>query len=94
MKIFQTQNNNYQNDNNNKRIRFIRKNIIHACNEQQVNLWDFHNIMGGENSMKEWYKMGLTGEDKLHFKKLGYEIQGELIAKAFIDLILRKNEIR
>ncbi len=43
--------------------------------------------MGGENSIHEWYKKGLTGEDKLHFKRIGYEIQGELFAKALIDLI-------
>ena len=43
--------------------------------------------MGGESSIENWYKKGLTGEDKIHFKKKGYEVQGELFVNALIKLI-------
>ncbi|MCK5170637.1 MAG: hypothetical protein KAQ75_12225 [Bacteroidales bacterium] len=75
----------------NNNILLVRDNILKICDDFQLNFWDFHSIMGGENSILEWHKKGLCSEDKLHFKKIGYEIQGELFAKALIDLI--KNNI-
>ncbi|HAF28852.1 MAG TPA: hypothetical protein DCG75_07365 [Bacteroidales bacterium] len=80
---------NIKNDN----IQLVRDNILKIGNEFQLSIWDFYSIMGGENSIHDWYKKGLTGQDKLHFKRIGYEIQGELFAKALIDLI-EKNGIK
>jgi lysophospholipase L1-like esterase len=80
-------------NNNNDNIQLVRDNIFKISNEFQLSIWDFYSIMGGENSIHDWYKKGLTGQDKLHFKRIGYEIQGELFAKALIDLI-EKNGIK
>lgn len=71
----------------NHHILKVRDNLLKISAEFQLSTWDFHTIMGGENSIQEWYEKGLTGEDKLHFKRRGYEIQGELFVKAFIKLI-------
>ena len=71
----------------NNKILLVRNNILKICNDFQLSFWDFHSIMGGENSINKWYEKGLTSEDKLHFKRIGYEIQGELFTKALIDLI-------
>ena len=71
----------------NNNILLVRDNILKICNDFQLSFWDFYSIMGGENSILKWYEKGLSSEDKLHFKKIGYEIQGELFVKAFIDLI-------
>ena len=71
----------------NQNVGEVRDNILNVCNKFQLGLWDFYTIMGGENSIFDWYDNGLSGEDRLHFKRIGYEIQGELFAKAFIDLI-------
>lgn len=71
----------------NNNILLVRDNIFKICNDFQLSFWDFHSIMGGENSILKWYEKGLSSEDKLHFKRIGYEIQGELFAKALIDLI-------
>jgi lysophospholipase L1-like esterase len=79
--------------NNDKNILSVRNNILEICDEFRLNSWDFYSIMGGKQSIKQWYERDLTGEDKLHFRKLGYEIQGELFSKALIQLI-EKNEIK
>lgn len=71
----------------NSNIQQVRDNIFKIGNEFQLSIWDFYSIMGGENSILEWYTKGLTGEDKLHFKRAGYEIQGDLFTKALIDLV-------
>ncbi len=71
----------------NKKVLFIRKNILKICAEFELAFWDYYTIMGGEKSIIEWYNKGLTGEDKLHFRKKGYEIQGELFAKALFEII-------
>lgn len=52
---------------------------IHGCA-----VWDFYNIMGGYNSIKLWNKEELTAEDKLHFSKKGYELQGDLFFNALL----------
>ena len=71
----------------NENIKKVNKNIFKICKELNLSYWDFYTIMGGKNSIIDWYKKGLTAEDKLHFKKIGYEIQGELFAKALINMI-------
>lgn len=71
----------------NDKILLVRDNILKICNDFQLSFWDFYSIMGGKNSILKWHKKGLCSEDKLHFKRIGYEIQGELFAKALIDLI-------
>lgn len=80
-------------NNNNNHIQLVRNNILKIGSDFQLSIWDFYSIMGGESSIHEWHKKGLTGEDKLHFKRIGYETQGELFAKALIDLI-EKNGIK
>jgi lysophospholipase L1-like esterase len=71
----------------NNKILLVRDNILKTCAHFQLSFWDFYSIMGGENAIIKWYEKGLSSEDKLHFKRTGYEIQGELFAKALIDLI-------
>lgn len=71
----------------NPNIIEVNKNILKVCKEFELPYWDLYIIMGGPNSIKEWNQKGLTGKDMLHFKKSGYEIQGELFSKALIDFI-------
>jgi lysophospholipase L1-like esterase len=82
-----TPNDHYKNDIPNKNVQILRENIMKISQELDVPIWDFYTVMGGEGSMNEWYKNGLTGNDKIHFKKKGYEVQGELFVNALIQLI-------
>ena len=47
-------------------------------------VWDFYEIMGGQNSINYWYAKGLANRDKLHFTKAGYKLQGDLLFNAFL----------
>ncbi|MDA3953941.1 MAG: GDSL-type esterase/lipase family protein [Bacteroidales bacterium] len=78
---------------NNPNILSFRYNIFKICDELQISSWDFHSIMGGEHSIIQWYNKGLVCEDRLHFKKIGYEIQGKLFTEALLDLI-EKNDLK
>jgi lysophospholipase L1-like esterase len=91
--LLTTPNDHLKNNELNDNILSVRNNILEICDEFQLNSWDFHSVMGGENSIKQWHSNGLTGRDQLHFKRIGYEIQGELFTKAFLDLI-EKNELK
>ena len=73
----------YENGN----ILSVNRNILEISNEFNIGVWDFYSIMGGKGSINYWYDKKLTGKDKLHFRKKGYQIQGELFTKSLIDLI-------
>jgi len=85
--IFITPNDHIKENKSNPRVKLVRNNIIKICNEFGLCCWDLYDIMGGNNSMEDWHKKGLTGNDKLHFRKRGYEIQGELFVQALIELL-------
>jgi lysophospholipase L1-like esterase len=65
----------------------INNNIVKACKQFELSYWDSYSVMGGANSIEAWHEKGLAGDDLLHFKKLGYEIQGELFSRALIHFI-------
>jgi lysophospholipase L1-like esterase len=73
----------------NPNVILVNDNIRKTCKDLNLAFWDFYSIMGGENSITQWYSKGLTGNDKLHFRRAGYEIQGELFTEALINLIER-----
>jgi len=73
----------------NPNVIIVNENILKTCKELNLAFWDFYSIMGGESSINKWYQKGLTGNDKLHFRKSGYEIQAELFTEALINLIKR-----
>jgi lysophospholipase L1-like esterase len=76
----------------NPNIQEVNDNILKVCKELNLSYWDFYTIMGGEKSILNWYEKGLSGEDKLHFKRSGYEIQGELFVNALIKMIERNKQ--
>lgn len=71
---------------NNKNVNIVNDNIKNICAEKNLSCWDFYTIMGGENSILEWYNKNLSADDKLHFKKIGYHLQGDLFTNAFLNL--------
>jgi hypothetical protein len=59
-------------------------NSIHKVAEQQGCLvWDFNQIMGGENALMNWQKANLATKDGLHFNERGYVLEGMLFNLAF-----------
>ena len=61
------------------------------ANKNNLALWDLNTIMGGENSMIQWHKNGLANNDKLHFLKSGYQLQGNLFSLSFFNALNNKH---
>ena len=45
--------------------------------------WSIYHAMGGHNSMPEWMRQGLAGQDYIHFSQRGADRMGDLLAQAF-----------
>lgn len=68
----------------NKNTEEIKNIIFEIALENGLAVWDFYSVMGGFGSSLLWYKQGLMAEDKIHFNKAGYSLNGDLLFSAFI----------
>ena len=48
-------------------------------------VWDFFDIMGGLESMKDWEEEGIAQKDKVHFTSAGYALIGDLLFNALME---------
>ncbi|MDL2243358.1 GDSL-type esterase/lipase family protein [Bacteroidales bacterium OttesenSCG-928-J19] len=71
----------------------VNQNVIPAqevfyrlARETGGGVWDLFELMGGLSSMARWEKAGLAQKDKIHFKKEGYELLGDLLFNALLRL--------
>jgi lysophospholipase L1-like esterase len=53
--------------------------------EHQGGVWDLFSLMGGLGSMRSWQSSDLAKADKVHFKKEGYLLIGDMFYNALID---------
>ncbi len=65
--------------------RPINRNIKVVAEKTGSAVWDLNAVMGGNNSMQYWYHTKMAGNDKLHFTKPGYVLQGDLFSLAFLE---------
>jgi hypothetical protein len=62
----------------------MRNVIFDIARKYGCGVWDFYSVMGGLNSAKAWYDIGLMNKDHIHFTKEGYLLQGDLFNSAFL----------
>jgi len=53
--------------------------------EQNVVLYDYYNVSGGQYSMLSWAKTGLSQRDRCHLSYKGYKVKGELFCNAILN---------
>jgi len=58
--------------------------ILKVASENNCAVWNLFAVMGGFGSVVNWSLAGLTANDKLHFSKAGYYLQGDLLFSAFL----------
>ncbi len=63
-------------------LKFVNESIISVCSQEQVALWDWNKIMGGENSIHSFAKRKMVDSDLLHFNSEGYKFFGNLFIQA------------
>ena len=61
----------------NEKLKLIAKN-------SKLSIFDLNHAMGGWGSLYTWHHNNLTLTDKLHFKKEGYGLQGNLLTLSFL----------
>ncbi|PHN07520.1 LysM peptidoglycan-binding domain-containing protein [Flavilitoribacter nigricans] len=69
----------------NPAIKVAGEIITEAAGWHNFAVWDLFDVMGGAGSIRQWRSAQLTGRDYLHFTKVGYELQGELLFKALMQ---------
>lgn len=61
------------------------RDIIYKLSEEyNCGVWDFYTIMGGLNSVQDWYSLKMMKYDKIHFNRKGYLLKGDLFFSAFL----------
>ncbi len=74
-----------KNNISNTNIMSYRESLLQIRNELHTGLWDFYSVMGGKNAVVLWHNYNFTANDKVHFKRAGYQLQGDLFVKAFLE---------
>ena len=63
----------------------VVKNVLERiAQEYDCALWNLSDVMGGNDSILEWYMSGLASADLMHFTPKGYQLQGQLLVEALI----------
>ncbi len=82
--LFTTPPDAYYQGKTNAKVNLCREVLLRYAFNNDLSCWDLYEVMGGENSVDQWYHAGLAGRDRLHFTKAGYELQGKLLYEAIL----------
>lgn len=67
----------------------VFQSLFRVAQEQRCSLWNFAEVMGGENSIQSWFIAGLSNPDLMHFNPQGYQLQGRLLVEALNNAYLK-----
>lgn len=70
----------------NPRMVLAGKTVIGFAADNNCACWNLQGITGGDNSALNWRKSHLLRADGVHFTRAGYELQGNLFCKAFLNV--------
>ncbi|MES2556278.1 MAG: GDSL-type esterase/lipase family protein [Bacteroidota bacterium] len=63
----------------------VVKNVLErVAQEYDCALWSLSDVMGGNDSILDWYMGGLASADFMHFTPQGYQFQGQLLVEALV----------
>ena len=76
----------------NKKAQYLRnENIAKIADvissytvKEGIACWDLYTITDGDNSCKKWFDAQMLGRDRVHFSRVGYEEQGNLLYKSLV----------
>ena len=58
--------------------------IINFAAEKNLSVWNLYSQLGGMYGVRTNYNKGIIGNDRIHYTKKGYEIQGDLFSEALL----------
>lgn len=69
----------------NKNAGAVRDAMLRLSASEGVGVWDTWGVMGGEGSIRSWERAGLAQADRVHMKRGGYELLGDLLYGALME---------
>lgn len=69
----------------NRNASSIRDVMLRLSASENVAVWDTYGVMGGEGSIKLWERAGLAQRDRIHLKREGYVLLGDLLFTALTE---------
>lgn len=66
----------------NANVKRLRNVILDYSKEQNIPVYDFYAIAGGEGSSVKWLNSGNMNKDRIHLLRSGYTLQGHLFTDA------------
>jgi lysophospholipase L1-like esterase len=69
----------------NPRLPLAAKTIIRFTTDNNLSYWNLQEVTGGDKSAYNWKKNHLLRPDGVHYSRAGYELQGNLFCKAFLN---------
>lgn len=74
----------------NPNIATVRGAILDYAGDNQIAVWDWWKVAGGQGASSSWISHGLFANDRVHHSYQGYNLEGRLIYDALMDA-LRSN---
>jgi lysophospholipase L1-like esterase len=62
----------------------VREIIREVAKEEGAAVWDWYAVMGGEESIRDWYAADLAYKDFIHFTEKGYILQARLLFESIM----------
>ncbi len=72
----------------NPKIRTVTEVLVKVSDEENISLWNFHDIIGGRDGLAMMQSYGFYRPDVLHFNRTGYELQGFMLLSALLKSTL------
>ncbi len=72
----------------NPKIRTVTEVLARVSDEEDISLWNFHDIIGGKEGLAMLQSYGFYRPDVIHFNRAGYELQGFMLLSAFLKSTL------
>lgn len=69
----------------NKNIALVAETIKEYGEKNNIAVWDWYTIAGGEGSCEKWIKEEGMRNDHIHYTAKGYSIQGNLLYKSLMN---------
>ena len=71
----------------NTKVKQMRDVIIKYADENNIPVYDFYTVAGGDNASKQWAAQDLMARDHIHNSYKGYLLQGDLFYNALINVL-------
>jgi len=68
-------------------IKTVADVLLTVSSEEKISSWNLYDIVGGEAENMIFQNIGIYRPDMLHFNRAGYELQGEMLLTALLNVL-------